>query len=63
MVFSIYLGYAIYAGQVNLQLDRYHGVAISAWLGSVVALVGSVFLSLAGFYVVKTRSSGTGRLV
>ena len=68
MVFSIYLGYAIYAGQVNLQLDRYHGVANSAWLGSVVALVGSVFLSLAGFYVVKNtiqrdRETRVGRIL
>jgi hypothetical protein len=53
MVFSVYLGYAIYAGHINLRLDRYYGVANSAWLGSVVGLVGSVFVSLVGFYVVK----------
>ena len=68
MVFSIYLGYAIYAGQITLRLDSYHGVANSAWLGSVVGLVGSVFLSLVGFYVVKNtiqrdRKTRVGRIL
>jgi hypothetical protein len=68
MVFSLYLGYAIYAGQVTLQLNRYHGVANSAWLGSVVALFASVFLSLVGFYVVKNtiqrdRETRVGRIL
>jgi hypothetical protein len=66
--FSVYLGYAIYSGQITLQLDRYHGVANAAWLGSVVALVGSVFLSLIGFYVVKNtiqrdRETRVGRIL
>jgi hypothetical protein len=51
--FSVYLGYAMFAGQINMQLGSYHGVANSAWLGSVVGLVSAVFLSLIGFYVVK----------
>src|SRR5271170_2272133 len=68
MIFSVYLGYAVYAGQVNLQLDRYQGVANSAWLGSVVGLFGSIFVSLAGFYVVKNtiqrdRETRVGRIL
>jgi hypothetical protein len=68
MVFSVYFGYAIYAGQVTLQLNRYQGVANSAWLGSVVGLFGSVFLSLIGFYVVKNtiqrdRETRVGRIL
>ena len=51
--FAVYLGYAVYSGQVTVQLDKYSGVNNSAWLGSVVALVASVWLSLIGFYVVK----------
>jgi hypothetical protein len=51
--FSVYLGYAVYAGQVTLQFDKYRGVDNSAWLGSVIGLVGSVWLSLVGFYIVK----------
>jgi hypothetical protein len=50
---SVYLGYAVYAGQVVIQLGQYRGVNNSAWLGSVIGLVASCFLSLIGFYVVK----------
>jgi ABC-type polysaccharide/polyol phosphate export permease len=53
MAFSIYLGYAVYSGQMTLQLDKYRGVDNSAWLGSVIGLVGSFYLSLVGFYIVK----------
>lgn len=51
--FSVYLGYTVYAGQVTLRLANYSGVNNSAWLGSVIGLVGSVWLTLIGFYVVK----------
>jgi hypothetical protein len=68
MIFTVYFGYAIYAGQVTLQLNRYQGVANSAWLGSVVGLFGPVFLSLIGFYVVKNtiqrdRETRVGRIL
>jgi hypothetical protein len=53
MAFSIYLGYAVYSGQMTLQLDKYRGVNNSAWLGAVIGLVGSFYLSLVGFYIVK----------
>ena len=66
--FSVYLGYAMYSGQINMQLGSYHGVANSAWLGSVVGLVGAVFMSLIGFYVVKNtiqrdRETRVGRIL
>ena len=66
--FSVYLGYAMYSGQINMQLGSYRGVANSAWLGSVVGLIGSVFLSLIGFYVVKNtiqrdRETRVGRIL
>ena len=51
--FAIYLGYAAYAGHIVLQLDDYRGIYNSAWLGSMMAVVASAFLSLVGFYVVK----------
>jgi hypothetical protein len=51
--FSVYLGYAVYAGQITLQLDKYRGADNSAWVGSVIGLVASVWLSLVGFYIVK----------
>jgi hypothetical protein len=66
--FSVYLGYAMYSGQINMQLGSYHGVANSAWLGSVVGLAAAVFLSLIGFYVVKNtiqrdRETRVGRIL
>jgi hypothetical protein len=51
--FSLFLAYAVYTGQVQVVLDDYRGVANSAWLGSVIGLVASVWISLVGFYVVK----------
>lgn len=54
LAFSVYLGYAVYSGQMVLQLDKYRGVDNSAWLGSVIGLVGSVWLTLVGFYIVKS---------
>ncbi|MGA2168694.1 MAG: hypothetical protein ABSG62_10820 [Terracidiphilus sp.] len=53
LAFSVYLGYAVYAGQITLQLDKYRGVNNSAWLGSVIGLVASFWLTLVGFYIVK----------
>src|SRR5664279_3034877 len=53
LTFSIYLGYAVYSGQVRLQLGDYRGVSNSAWLGSVITLLATTFLTLVGFYIVK----------
>lgn len=53
LAFSVYLAYAVYAGQIVLQLDKYRGVDNSAWVGSVIGLVASMWLSLVGFYIVK----------
>jgi hypothetical protein len=50
---SAYLAYAVYSGKIGLTLGDYRGVDNSAWLGSLMALVISVFVSLIGFYVVK----------
>jgi hypothetical protein len=51
--FAVYLGYAVYAGQVTLRLDKYSGIVNSAWLGAVLGLVSTVWLTLIGFYIVK----------
>jgi hypothetical protein len=53
MAFSIYLGYAVYSGVIVLHLGQYRGINNSAWLGSVIGLVGSLWLTLVGFYIVK----------
>ena len=50
------MGWLVYQtsqGQILLKIDRYRGVFNSAWLGTMMALVTSVQLSLIGLYLVK----------
>ena len=53
MGISIYLGYAAATGQLEMRVGDSRGVYNSAWIGGLMALSCSTFLSLAGFYVVK----------
>lgn len=53
LAFAIYVGYAAYSGTIVVRLGEYRGVYNSAWLGSLMGLIGSMFLSLVGFYIVK----------
>lgn len=50
---AVFLGYQTFAGNVQMQLDGYRGVYNSAWVGALMAVVTSTFLTLAGFYIVK----------
>ena len=68
MLFAVYLGYATAKGQITLQLDEYRGIYTSAWIGTLVALVTSCFVSLIGFYIVKNsverdRLTGVGHIL
>ena len=53
LAFAIYLGYCCVTGKVVIRLDEYRGVYNSAWVGCLMALVATMFLSLIGFYIVK----------
>ncbi|MGB8541705.1 MAG: hypothetical protein WCD49_08725 [Candidatus Acidiferrales bacterium] len=53
MGISIYLGYAAASGQLTMRANDSRGVFNSAWIGGLMALISTTFLSLAGFYVVK----------
>lgn len=64
----IFLGYSVNIGQVSLALDQYRGVYNSAWVGSMMSLVITVFLSLFGFYVIKNsierdQRTGVGQIM
>jgi len=50
---SLYLGYLATSGKIVMQLNQMRGVFNSAWIGALMTLVATTFLSLAGFYVVK----------
>jgi hypothetical protein len=50
---ALYFGYLAATGKVMLQVGNMRGVYNSAWIGALMSLVATTFLSLAGFYVVK----------
>ena len=51
--FALYLGYLATAGNLVLQVGNMRGIFNSAWVGALLALVATDFISLAGFYFVK----------
>ncbi len=50
---SIYLGHAAATGQLAMRANDSRGVFNSAWIGGLMGLISTTFLTLAGFYVVK----------
>ena len=68
LLFAVYLGYAAGTGQISLRLGDYRGLYTSAWIGAMVSLVATTFLSLVGFYIVKNvvdrdRQTGVGEIL
>jgi hypothetical protein len=53
LAFAVYLGYCAVTGKVIIKLDDYRGVYNSAWVGALMTLVATLFLTLFGFYIVK----------
>jgi hypothetical protein len=51
--FAVFLGYQTFAGHIVMRLDDFRGVYNSAWVGALMGVVTSCFLTLAGFYIVK----------
>ena len=50
---ATYLGYCCVTGKIVIRLNDYRGIYNSAWLGCLMTLVTTTFLSLIGFYIVK----------
>jgi len=68
LLFAIYLGYAAATGQISLRLGEYRSVYTSAWIGVMVSVITTTFLSLVGFYIVKNavdrdRQTGVGEIL
>ncbi len=64
----IYMGYAVNTGQILVRLADYRGVYNSAWVGTLMALVITFFLGLAGFYLIKNavardERTGVGQII
>lgn len=65
---TIYLGYLVSEGTLGVHLGGYRGLRNSAWVGMMMALCGITFVSLAGFYIVKSaverdRQTGVGQIL
>ena len=68
LLFAVFLGYWAATGRIALQLGEYRGVYTSAWIGALVAITTTCFVSLVGFYVVKSavdrdRTTGVGQIL
>jgi hypothetical protein len=68
MGISLYFGYAAATGRLVMRVNESRGVFNSAWIGGLMALVSTTFLTLAGFYVVKNtierdRSTRVGEIL
>jgi hypothetical protein len=50
---ALYFGYMATVGRLTLRVGDSRGIYNSAWIGALLAVVGSTFISLAGFYFVK----------
>jgi hypothetical protein len=61
LAFAAGLAYLTYTGALALQLDEYSGVYNSAWVGGMMTLVTTTFITLAGFYMVKNSIQRDGQ--
>jgi len=68
----LYVGYSAVppaeSGMLTVDLGDVRGVYNSAWIGSMIALLSSMLLSLPGFYLVKNgiardRETGVGQII
>lgn len=53
LAFALYLGYLAATGQIFLSLGKYQAAYNAAYVGGFMSYLSSVFLTLAGFYIVK----------
>lgn len=65
---TVWLGSLVYTNNIQMWVGEYRGVVNSAWLGTLMALSATTFVSLAGFYVVKNaverdRLTGVGQIL
>ena len=68
LLFAVFLGYCAATGKIYIRLDDYRGVYTSAWIGTMMAMVTTCFMTLVGFYIIKNaverdRSTGVGQIL
>jgi hypothetical protein len=65
---AVFLGYQVISGFFELRLGGYRGLLNAAWIGTLMSLTISFFLSLVGFYIVRgnvqqDRRIGVGQIL
>jgi hypothetical protein len=65
---AVFLGYQVISGFFELRLGSYRGLLNAAWIGALMSLTTSFFLSLVGFYIVRgnvqqDRQTGVGQIL
>lgn len=65
---AVLLAYQVISGFFQLRLGSYQGLLNAAWIGALMSLTLSFFLSLAGFYIVRgnveqDRHTGVGQIL
>jgi len=65
---GVFLGYQVITGFFQLRLGNYRGVLNAAWIGALMSLTLSFFLSLIGFYITRgnvqrDRETGVGQIL
>jgi hypothetical protein len=68
MLFALGLGYGAATGRISINMGGYRGVYTSAWIGSLVTLITTCFVTLVGFYIIKSavdrdRQTGVGQIL
>jgi hypothetical protein len=66
--FALYLGYLATTGKLVFRVGHMRGLFNSAWVGGLLSLIASAFISLAGFYFIKNtiqrdRETGVGQII
>src|SRR5487761_169610 len=66
--FALYLGYLGATGQIFLNIGKYQAIYNAAYAGGFMAYITTLFLTLAGFYIVKNaverdRKTGVGQIL
>jgi hypothetical protein len=66
--FALYFGYLAATGQIFLNLGKYQAIYNAAYVGGFMSYVTILFLTLAGFYIVKNamerdRKTGVGQIL
>ena len=65
---TLFLAYQVNIGNVVMSLGQYRGIYNSAWLGILMAMSTTLFVSLVAFYVIKDtierdRRTGVGQIL